>query len=218
MLLGPRLTGAVHHRPSFVRAQPDNQQGPAGPDGTFESLFSKELKRRGMDSGSSMDEPAPKATAEPPKASASSSSSSADAPPKYPSGNTASTNPFASGSSTKTTSRPRALPPPMAQSADDQRQKSISLVNEGLEGLIPRASVLIQLGGGFFLVFLPFLIVISILFSGIYFTFGDSFVHGGRPGSGPPPYIDPQELLSAPTVDPYVTFRDYPRTYDMYDQ
>lgn len=38
-------------------------------------------------------------------------------------------------------------------------------------------------------------------------VFGDSFVHGGRPGSGPPPYVDPQELLSESTVDPYVPYR-----------
>lgn len=38
-------------------------------------------------------------------------------------------------------------------------------------------------------------------------VFGDNFVHGGRPGTGPK-YVDPQELLSSPTVDPYVPYYD----------
>lgn len=35
---------------------------------------------------------------------------------------------------------------------EDQRQRSLGLVNEGLEGLLPRASQLVQLGGSVFLV------------------------------------------------------------------
>ena len=37
-------------------------------------------------------------------------------------------------------------------------------------------------------------------------VFGDSFLHGGRPGTGPR-YVDPEELLSTTTVDPYIPFR-----------
>lgn len=37
-------------------------------------------------------------------------------------------------------------------------------------------------------------------------VFGDSFVHGGSPSSGPPPYIDPDLLLSEQTVDAMVPF------------
>lgn len=36
------------------------------------------------------------------------------------------------------------------------------------QGLIPRATVLLKLGGGFFLAFLPFMAGISILFTSIY--------------------------------------------------
>ncbi len=36
---------------------------------------------------------------------------------------------------------------------------------------------------------------------------GDSFVHGGGVHSGPPPYVDPEKLLSEPTLDPYIPFR-----------
>ena len=37
-------------------------------------------------------------------------------------------------------------------------------------------------------------------------VFGDSFLHGGREGTGPR-YVDPQELLSKTTVDPYVPYQ-----------
>lgn len=38
----------------------------------------------------------------------------------------------------------------------------------------------------------------------VYGVFGDAFVHGGRPSTGPPPYIDPELLLAEPTADPMV--------------
>lgn len=83
----------------------------------------------------------------------------------------------------------------------------MGFVNEGLEGLIPRGGELIKLGGSVFLGFLPFMLAFSLLFTGVFAVFGDSFLHGGRPGSGPPPYVEPEALLSAPTVDPYIPFR-----------
>ena len=39
-----------------------------------------------------------------------------------------------------------------------------------VQGLIPRLSQLVQLGGSFFLAFLPAVLVISALFSAIYFV------------------------------------------------
>lgn len=36
---------------------------------------------------------------------------------------------------------------------------------------------------------------------------GDSFVHGGSNTSGPPAYIDPETLLSEPTIDPYIPYQ-----------
>ncbi|KAG2491112.1 hypothetical protein HYH03_010556 [Edaphochlamys debaryana] len=146
--------------------------------------------------------------------SASSSPKASGSPP--PPGATPGTNPFASptgGASTRT--RTRSPPPPMASAGmgagaeDGQRQKSMDLVNEGLEGLFPRAKVLLQLGGSIFLAFVPFMLVISALFSGLYFMFGDSFVHGGRVGSAPT-YIDPEKLLSEQTVDQFVPFETSP--------
>lgn len=54
----------------------------------------------------------------------------------------------------------------------DQRARSISLVNEGLEGLLPRAGELLKLGGSIFLAFVPFIAAISLLFGGVYVAFG----------------------------------------------
>eukprot|EP00775_Hariotina_reticulata_P001327 gene1327-1671_t len=83
----------------------------------------------------------------------------------------------------------------------------MAMVNEGLEGLIPRASELLKLGGSIFLAFAPFILAISLMFGGIYYVFGDQFVHGGGARSGPPAYVDPERLLSEPTVDPYIPFQ-----------
>jgi hypothetical protein len=82
--------------------------------------------------------------------------------------------------------------------------KSRQLGSEGFEGLVPRASELIKLGVSFFLAFGPFLVAVTAAFFLIYNVFGDAFVHGGRPGSGPSPYVDPDALLNEPTVDPMV--------------
>lgn len=76
-----------------------------------------------------------------------------------------------------------------------------------MQGLIPRASELLKLGASVFLAFAPFIVAISLLFGGIYMVFGESFVHGGDRQSGVPAYVDPQTLLSEPTVDPYVPYQ-----------
>lgn len=68
----------------------------------------------------------------------------------------------------------RSVPPPQlaqqkaAPSDTPQLEKSRALNSEGLEGLIPRASELIRLGGGFFLGFVPFILLVSMLFVGMY--------------------------------------------------
>ncbi|KAG2423311.1 hypothetical protein HXX76_015458 [Chlamydomonas incerta] len=200
-----------------VRAEPEEK-----PDGSFESLFSKELARRGLNS---MDEPgkpgesAAGAGAPSTSGSTSSNTSTGSSSTGPAAGPAQGTNPFASSSSgTTTRTRARAPPPPMAGAGagpagqDDQRQRSMDMVTEGLEGLIPRAKLLLQLGGGVFLGFLPFMLVFSLLFTGIFFVFGDNFLHGGRPATSPPRYIDPEALLSEPTVDPYVPYNSNPYT------
>ncbi|CAO2144408.1 unnamed protein product [Urochloa humidicola] len=80
--------------------------------------------------------------------------------------------------------------------ADGQRERSMALNSEGLEGLVPRAKLLLSLGGTFFLAFGPLILVTISLFAGLYLYFGPSFVHDASKNPvSPPPYIDPYELL-----------------------
>lgn len=99
-------------------------------------------------------------------------------------------------------------PPSFAAGADpdddSQLQRSRELNSEGLEGLIPRGSQLLQLGASFFLAFGPFILFVLLSFGAVYSVFGDLFVHSGSPSSGVPQYIDPMDLLSEPTVDPMI--------------
>lgn len=44
------------------------------------------------------------------------------------------------------------------------------LIHASLQGLIPRVTSLAQLGGSFFLAFLPAVFFISLVFSAIYFV------------------------------------------------
>ncbi|PUZ45170.1 hypothetical protein GQ55_8G200900 [Panicum hallii var. hallii] len=79
--------------------------------------------------------------------------------------------------------------------ADGQRERSMALNSEGLEGLVPRAKLLLSLGGTFFLAFGPLILVTVSLFAGLYY-FGPSFVHDASKNPvSPPPYIDPYQLL-----------------------
>ncbi|XP_048570917.1 uncharacterized protein LOC125551679 [Triticum urartu] len=94
-----------------------------------------------------------------------------------------------------------------AAGPDGQRERSMALNSEGLEGLVPRAKLLLSLGGTFSLAFGPLIIVTVSLFAGLYLYFGQSFVHdGSKKPVAPPPYIDPYELLeddmiSRPSLD-----------------
>lgn len=176
-------------------------------DDDVSALFKKELQRRNISSVDELDQ----------KSSSRDSARAGVSPP-----------PFFAGTATE------EVPPQLARSR--------ALNSEGLEGLIPRATELIKLGGAFFLAFGPFIIAVALSFTAIYAVsgnycvlqldathqtiqainlgfppvkksisrstppvqvFGDSFVHSGRPSSGPPVY-DPQELLAEPTVDPMV--------------
>eukprot|EP00877_Chromochloris_zofingiensis_P002515 jgi/Chrzof1/12264/Cz06g27200.t1 len=160
-------------------------------DNSIESLFAEEIKRRGMNGSLDFDEAGSKQTerkAASPSAASTSTSQS----------------PFQSA--TKTSQKPPTGKKDV-DPASGQRERSIAMVSEGLEGLIPRASELLKLGGSVFLAFAPFILVISLLFSGIYMVMGDSFVHGGSNTSGPPAYIDPETLLSEPTIDPYIPYQ-----------
>eukprot|EP01025_Chloroclados_australasicus_P016980 TRINITY_DN18670_c0_g1_i12.p1 TRINITY_DN18670_c0_g1~~TRINITY_DN18670_c0_g1_i12.p1 ORF type:complete len:215 (-),score=21.63 TRINITY_DN18670_c0_g1_i12:198-842(-) len=92
----------------------------------------------------------------------------------------------------------------------DQLKKSRALVSEGLEGLFPRASVLLQLGGSFVLGFLPLIAVVGLAFALLVMGFGDQFIHvGGRNGLNASSYVyyDPQELLNESAVDQMIPFK-----------
>ncbi|PWA94156.1 hypothetical protein CTI12_AA062920 [Artemisia annua] len=78
----------------------------------------------------------------------------------------------------------------------NQRERSISLNSEGLEGLIPRAKVLLTLGGTYFLAFWPLILVTVASFSAVYLYFGPKFVHDATTRQVYlPKYVDPYELL-----------------------
>ncbi|KEH43992.1 hypothetical protein MtrunA17_Chr1g0206811 [Medicago truncatula] len=79
---------------------------------------------------------------------------------------------------------------------ENQRERSMALNSEGLEGLVPRAKLLLTLGGTFFLAFGPLILITVAFFSALYFYFGPSFIHDGSKMSiSPPQYVDPYALL-----------------------
>ncbi|KAI3899377.1 hypothetical protein MKW92_037399 [Papaver armeniacum] len=140
------------------RVQNDDGETNKGEEPT-ESLFMKELRRRGMKPTSLIEESAKKAY----ERGFSKSSFSTD----FEIGRLA-----------------------------NQRQTSMALNSEGLEGLIPRAKLLLTLGATFFLGFWPLILGTMVIFGGLYFYFGSSFIHDASMRSmSPPPYIDPYVLL-----------------------
>ncbi|KAK3002094.1 hypothetical protein RJ639_022549 [Escallonia herrerae] len=79
------------------------------------------------------------------------------------------------------------------KSLSNQRERSMALNSEGLEGLVPRAKLLLTLGGTFFLAFWPLILITVASFTALYLYFGSTFVHDGN--ITPPQYIDPYALL-----------------------
>lgn len=82
------------------------------------------------------------------------------------------------------------------KSLSGQRERSMMLNSEGLEGLIPRAKVLLTIGGTFFFGFGPLILITIALFCALYLYFGPTFVHDGNDTPiSLPQYIDPYQLL-----------------------
>ncbi|MED6164915.1 hypothetical protein PIB30_094703 [Stylosanthes scabra] len=83
------------------------------------------------------------------------------------------------------------------RSLENQREQSMALSSEGLEGLVPCAKLLLSLGGTFFLGFGPLILITIAFFSALYLYFGPTFVHDASKMSlSPPPrYVDPYALL-----------------------
>ncbi|XP_057464904.1 uncharacterized protein LOC130754681 isoform X1 [Actinidia eriantha] len=93
-------------------------------------------------------------------------------------------------------SKRNALTTDYEKSLSDQRERSMALNSEGLEGLIPRAKLLLSLGGTFFLAFWPLILITVAFFSALFLYLGPSFVHGAsKTPITPPQYIDPYTLL-----------------------
>ncbi|KAG7014928.1 hypothetical protein SDJN02_22559, partial [Cucurbita argyrosperma subsp. argyrosperma] len=93
-------------------------------------------------------------------------------------------------------SRRSAVSTEVDKSLSNQRERSMQLNSEGLEGLIPRAKLLLTIGGTFFLGFWPLIVVTVSFFFALYFFLGPSFVHDGtKTPISPPPYVDPYALL-----------------------
>ncbi|CAK9144985.1 unnamed protein product [Ilex paraguariensis] len=133
-----------------------------------ESLFMKELKKRGMNPSSLLEE--------------SNRSISADEiKVKEEGGGFSSRN---------------AVSTDFERNLSNQRELSMALNSEGLEGLIPRAKLLLTLGGTFFLGFWPLILITVSFFSALYLYFGPSFIHDGseKPVASPQ-YVDPYALL-----------------------
>ncbi|KAF8096646.1 hypothetical protein N665_0304s0011 [Sinapis alba] len=158
-----RLGRCVRVYSSSPRSGGDNQSKGDEPP---ESLFMKELKRRGMTPTSLLQD------------------YEVDVDEIKTTGK----------ESSKTTAT--TTPPPFDQSLLNQRERSLALNSEGLEGLIPRAKILLATGGTFFLGFWPLIVLTLGAFSALYLYFGADFVHdGSRTPVSPPPYIDPYALL-----------------------
>lgn len=78
--------------------------------------------------------------------------------------------------------------------ATGQLERSRQLNREGLEGLIPRVSQLVQLGGSFWLAFWPFIAAIAASFAALYLFTGSGFIHNGESRMAIPEYL-PRELF-----------------------
>ncbi|OMO73836.1 hypothetical protein CCACVL1_17124 [Corchorus capsularis] len=135
-----------------------------------ESLFMKELKRRGMTPTSLLED-------------AKKPSYGLDEEMKV-------------GEEAGNFSKRNVVSTEFEKSLSNQREESMKLNSEGLEGLVPRAKLLLTLGGTFFLSFWPLILATVASFSALYLYFGPSFVHdGSNTPISPPQYIDPYTLL-----------------------
>mmetsp|Transcript_15824 Transcript_15824/g.34307 ORF Transcript_15824/g.34307 Transcript_15824/m.34307 type:complete len:216 (+) Transcript_15824:159-806(+) len=172
--------------PLRLRAQEESSSDET--EGSAESLFAQELKRRGLSEGGGEGSFANKKT------------SAADilnrAAGKKPA--------------------PSFADQPTQSTSDDQLARSRALQSEGLEGFPARAAELLKLGTSFFLSFGPLVGVTIAAVVGTYLIFGSDFVHGGS-ARGPPAYVEPDYLLSEPTVDRMVPLQSPQTVGDYYN-
>ncbi|XP_057424525.1 uncharacterized protein LOC130718083 [Lotus japonicus] len=154
----------------MVSCTSQNSQNQNNGDEAPESLFMKELKRRGMNPTSLLED--------------------------YKQSSNVLDEEVYVNEEDRGSPKRSAVSTNIERGLENQRERSMALNSEGLEGLVPRAKLLLTLGGTFFLAFGPLILVTVALFSALYFYFGPSFVHDGSNMSlSPPQYVDPYELL-----------------------
>ncbi|XVE93540.1 hypothetical protein REPUB_Repub01dG0203400 [Reevesia pubescens] len=135
-----------------------------------ESLFMKELKRRGMTPTSLLED-------------AKKTNYGLDEEMKV-------------GEEVGSFSKRNVVSTEFEKSLSNQRERSMELNSEGLEGLVPRAKLLLTIGGTFFLNFWPWILSTIAFFSALYLYFGPSFIHdASKTFISPPQYIDPCAVL-----------------------
>lgn len=155
-----------------------------------ETLFMKELRRRGIASTSNDDE----------RSSGSADDRETNTNTSEKEDVSGSIRIQSSGSTTESRSRLYD-----ERSMVDQRQRSMALNSEGLEGLIPRAQALLSLGGTFFTAFWPLILSSLTVFAALYFYYGPIFIHSGsRPVGEQEQYVDPYELLEKERIPPEI--------------
>lgn len=149
-----------------------------------ETLFMRELKRRGLSPSSSDDK----------SRSASETNTKVDE------------NEGGSSGGQARSSLPKGVTGLFDEKSQaDQRRQSMALNSEGLEGLIPRAQALLSLGGSFFLAFWPLILSSLTVFAALYFYYGPIFIHSGsRVEERQRPYVDPYEILDNERLPPEV--------------
>ncbi|KAB2042709.1 hypothetical protein ES319_D02G234700v1 [Gossypium barbadense] len=161
---------SLHSQRSIIRCATQDGDNKNNGEESPESLFMKELKRRGMTPTSLVED-------------AKNTNYGLDEEMKV-------------GEERGSVSKRNVVSTEFDQSLSNQRERSMELNSEGLEGLVPRAKLLLTLGGTFFLSFWPFILSTIAFFSALYLYFGPSFIHDGSKTPVPPPqYIDPYTLL-----------------------
>ncbi|CAL5377539.1 unnamed protein product [Camellia sinensis] len=86
----------------------------------------------------------------------------------------------------------------------NQRERSIALNSEGLEGLIPRAKILLSIGGTFFLGFGPLILITVALFSALYLCFSIPALYCGKQAKTFSLMLKRKHLLNRKQGKPYI--------------
>ncbi|XVE49364.1 hypothetical protein DITRI_Ditri01bG0077600 [Diplodiscus trichospermus] len=165
-----RSFGYFHSQRSRIYCATQEGDNKSNGEEPPESLFMKELNRRGMTPASLLED-------------AKKTNNGLDEEMKV-------------GEEAGSFSKKNAVSTELEKSLSNQRERSMELNSEGLEGLVPRAKLLLTTGGTFFLGFWPLILTTVAFFSALYLYFGPSFIHdASKAPISQPQYIDPNALL-----------------------